>query len=172
MIVDRDEGTYGTQNITRATIAANSCHAAGYNASCSSSVTTTIDDSHEMTSPPQRAFKDMYHELIRTIWNVDRFNPNKEEKLRELRAVLTKYNPSIVCDILHETTGQVIAQASPLLIASFEGDSDVIALLIESGADPNQTESEHNLSPLHIICDAEYNGQSLKVNSAGSAFIR
>ena len=31
------------------------------------------------------------------------------------------------------------------------------------GADPNQTESEHHLTPIHVLCDAEYHGQSLRV---------
>ncbi|CAF1641031.1 unnamed protein product, partial [Didymodactylos carnosus] len=28
-------------------------------------------------------------------------------------------------------------------------------------ADPNQTESEHNLTPIHVLCDAPYKGQTL-----------
>lgn len=110
-----------------------------------------------------RPFKDSHHELIREIWNVDRFNPKLDEKLKELRVLLKEYNPSILCDILHDVTGQPIAQATPLLIACFEGDSDVIKLLIEHNADVNQTESEHHLTPLHVVCDAEYHGQSLRV---------
>lgn len=110
-----------------------------------------------------RPFKDAHHELIREIWNVDRFNPRIDEKLRELKHLLKKYNPSTMCDILHDVTGQPIAQATPLLIACFEGDADVIKLLIEANADVNQTESEHHLSPLHVVCDAEYHGQSLRV---------
>jgi hypothetical protein len=69
--------------------------------------------SNEMLS--NRSFKDMHHPIIRAMWNVDRFNPRVDEKLRELRSVLTKYNPDILCDILHENTGQPIAQATPLL---------------------------------------------------------
>lgn len=111
----------------------------------------------------ERPFKDQHHPLIRSIWNVDRFNPKIDEKLKELKSLLAKYESSIMCDILHDITGQPIAQATPLLIACFEGDPDVIKLLIESGADVNQTESEHHLTPLHVICDAEYHGQSLRV---------
>lgn len=121
------------------------------------------------TSPAEymieRPFKDQHHPLIRCIWNVDRFNPKIEEKLKELRLLLNKHDPSVLCDILHDITGQPIAQATPLLIACFEGDPDVIKLLIEAGADVNQTESEHHLTPLHVICDAEYHGQSLRVCS-------
>jgi hypothetical protein len=36
--------------------------------------------------------------------------------------------------------------------------------LLKNGADPNQTESEHHLTPIHVLCDAEYHGQSLRVN--------
>ena len=79
--------------------------------------------------------------------------------------VVNKQNPSVICDILHDVTGQPIAQATPLLIACFEGDSDVIKFLIENGADPNQPESEHHLTALHITCDAEYHGQTLRVSS-------
>lgn len=111
----------------------------------------------------ERPFKDQHHPLIRCIWNVDRFNPKVDEKLKELRVLLNKHDPSVLCDILHDITGQPIAQATPLLIACFEGDPDVIKLLIEAGADVNQTESEHHLTPLHVICDAEYHGQSLRV---------
>jgi hypothetical protein len=111
----------------------------------------------------ERPFKNQHHVLIRAIWNVDRFNPKSDEKLKELKSLLKKQNPSILCDILHDVTGQPIAQATPLIIACFEGDPDVIKLLIESCADVNQTESEHHLTPLHVICDAEYYGQSLRV---------
>lgn len=110
----------------------------------------------------ERPFKDMHHPIVRAIWNVDRFNPKIDEKLKELRNVINKYNPEILCDILHDVTGLPIAQATPLLISCFEGDPDVIKLLIDSNVDVNVTESEHHLTPLHVICDAEYHGQSLR----------
>ena len=119
--------------------------------------------SGEIETVIERPFKDQHHPLIRAIWNVDRFNPKLEEKLKDIKATLKKYNPSILCDILHDVTGQPIAQATPLIIACFEGDPDVIKLLVENCADVNQTESEHHLTPLHVICDAEYYGQSLRV---------
>ena len=109
-----------------------------------------------------RPFKDAHHILIRAIWNVDRFNPKIDDKLKELRTIMAKHNPSILCDILHDITGQPIAQATPLLIACFEGDPDVIKLLIDVGVDVNQTESEHHLTALHVVCDAEYHGQSVR----------
>jgi ankyrin repeat protein len=114
---------------------------------------------------PDRPFKDLHNPIIKAIWNVDRFNPNATEKLKELHqlVVVNKLNPSVTCDILHDVTGQPIAQATPLLIACFEGDADVIRFLIENGADPNQPESEHHLTALHILCDAEYHGQTLRV---------
>jgi ankyrin repeat protein len=115
---------------------------------------------------PDRPFKDLHHPLIKAIWSVDRFQPDVNEKLKELRQLVVKngMNASVLCDILHDFTGQPIAQATPLLIACFEGDSDVIKFLIENGADPNQTESEHHLSPLHVVCDSEYQGQTLRVS--------
>ena len=115
---------------------------------------------------PERPFKDLHNPIIKAIWNVDRFNPNINEKLKELHqlVVVNKINPSVMCDILHDVTGQPIAQATPLIIACFEGDADVIKFLIENGADPNQPESEHHLTALHITCDAEYHGQTLRVN--------
>ena len=112
----------------------------------------------------ERPFKDQHHAIIRAIWNVDRFNPKLDEKLKELKGVLRQHNPNMLCDILHDITGQPIAQATPLLIACFEGDPDVIKLLLESNVDVNQTESEHHLTALHVVCDAEYHGQSLRVS--------
>ena len=111
----------------------------------------------------ERPFKDKHHPLIRAIWNVDRFNPKIDEKLKEIKNVLRHHNPTILCDILHDMTGQPIAQATPLLISCFEGDPDVIKLLIEANVDVNQTESEHHLTALHVVCDAEYHGQNLRV---------
>lgn len=110
-----------------------------------------------------RAFKDKHHPLLIAIWNVDRTKTNVDEKLKGLRELIKKgTNPSVNCEILHEQTGTPIAQVSPLIIACFEGDIDIIKFLIESGADPNQTESEHHLTPVHVLCDAEYHGQSLR----------
>jgi hypothetical protein len=111
----------------------------------------------------ERPFKDKHHPLIRAIWNVDRFNPKIDEKLKEIKSILRHQNPAILCDILHDITGQPIAQATPLLISCFEGDPDVIKLLIEANVDVNQTESEHHLTALHVVCDAEYHGQNLRV---------
>jgi hypothetical protein len=39
-----------------------------------------------------------------------------------------------------------------------------LILILKNGADPNQTESEHHLTPIHVLCDAEYHGQSLRVS--------
>lgn len=106
--------------------------------------------------------------LLRAIWGVDRFNPNVSEKLKDLKALLKKYDINALCALHHEQIDVVIAKATPLIVACFEGDPDVIKLLIESGADVNRTESEHHLSALHIICDAEFNGQSLSVSNEES----
>ncbi|CAF1266169.1 unnamed protein product [Rotaria magnacalcarata] len=114
-------------------------------------------------SSTDRAFKDKHHPLLIAIWNTDRTQTNVEEKLKGLRDLIRKgTNPSINCEILHEQTGTPIAQVSPLIIACFEGDVDIIRFFIENGADPNQTESEHHLTPIHVLCDAEYHGQSLR----------
>jgi hypothetical protein len=40
-------------------------------------------------------------------------------------------DPSVNCEILHEQTGTPIAQVSPLIIACFEGDIDIIRFFIE-----------------------------------------
>ncbi|CAF1037960.1 unnamed protein product [Adineta steineri] len=110
-----------------------------------------------------RAFKDKHHPLLIAIWNTDRTQTNVDDKLKGLRDLLKKgANPSVNCEILHEQTGTPIAQVSPLIIACFEGDIDIIKFFIEHGADPNQTESEHHLTPIHVLCDAEYHGQSLR----------
>jgi ankyrin repeat protein len=115
------------------------------------------------TTTTDRAFKDKHHPLLIAIWNTDRTQTNVDEKLKGLRDLIRKgTNPSVNCEILHEQTGTPIAQVSPLIIACFEGDIDIIRFFIENGADPNQTESEHHLTPIHVLCDAEYHGQSLR----------
>jgi len=115
------------------------------------------------SSATDRAFKDKHHPLLIAIWNTDRTQTNIDEKLKGIRDLLRKgTSPNVSCEILHEQTGTPIAQVSPLIIACFEGDLDTIRFLIENGADPNQTESEHHLSPIHVLCDAEYHGQSLR----------
>ncbi len=47
------------------------------------------------------------------------------------------------------------------MIESYQLDFHISYL--QNGADPNQTESEHHLTPIHVLCDAEYHGQSLRV---------
>ncbi|CAF3991501.1 unnamed protein product, partial [Rotaria sordida] len=117
----------------------------------SSSYHSTVNNIVSTTT--DRAFKDKHHPLLIAIWNTDRTQTNLEEKLKD---------PSINCKVLHEQTGTPIAQVSPLIIACFEGDIDIIRFFIENGADPNQTESEHHLTPIHVLCDAEYHGQNLR----------
>ena len=122
-----------------------------------------IKNEFSQSNSVSKPFKDSqrHHVLLRAIWSVDRFNPNVCEKLNELKQLLKKHDVNVLCTLHHEQTEAVIAKVTPLLVACFEGDPDVIKLLIESGADVNRTESEHHLSALHIICDAEFNGQSL-----------
>ena len=45
-------------------------------------------------------------------------------------------DPSVNCEILHEQTGTPIAQVSPLIIACFEGDVDIIRFFIEVSFNP------------------------------------
>ena len=45
--------------------------------------------------------------------------------------ILILSDPSVNCEILHEQTGTPIAQVSPLIIACFEGDADIIRFFIE-----------------------------------------
>ncbi|CAF1056182.1 unnamed protein product [Didymodactylos carnosus] len=116
------------------------------------------------TANQDRPFKDKHHPLLIAIWNTDRTQTDTNEKLKGIRDVLRKgTSASVQCEILHEQTGVPIAQVSPLIIACFEGDLDIIRFLIDNNADPNQTESEHHLTPIHVLCDAEYHGQSLRV---------
>ena len=130
------------------------------NATDKSDLTPTTTTSSSRRSRPHHT----HHSLLRAIWTTDRFNPNTAEKLRGLHAALARFDPNVQCDLYHEATGEGIATATPLVVACFEGDPDVIQLLIESGADANQTESEHHLTAIHIICDAEFKGQSMSVS--------
>ncbi|CAF1671648.1 unnamed protein product, partial [Adineta ricciae] len=103
-------------------------------------------------SSTDRAFKDKHHPLLIAIWNTDRTQANVDEKLKGLRDLIKKgtsiakcskqlsslshtafffEDPSISCEILHEQTGTPIAQVSPLIIACFEGDVDIIRFFIE-----------------------------------------
>jgi hypothetical protein len=54
----------------------------------------------------------------------------KENKLLIKRQIFFQ-DPSVSCEILHEQTGTPIAQVSPLIIACFEGDVDIIRFFIE-----------------------------------------
>lgn len=112
----------------------------------------------------QRKFRDKHHPILRAIWDIDKDEANTTEKLRKLEDVIVRQrnDPSTLCDVLDDIAGKPIAQATPLIIACFEGDPDVIRFLIEAGADPNQTESEHHLTPIHVLCDAEYHGQFIR----------
>ena len=58
-------------------------------------------------------------------------------------------DPSISCEILHEQTGTPIAQVSPLIIACFEGDVDIIRFFIEVSRKEN---SLLEISTLNSIC--------------------
>lgn len=86
--------------------------------------------------------------MLIAIWNTDRTQTNVDEKLRGLRDLIRKgtsefhwtlrvnsfdihVDPNVNCEILHEQTGAPIAQVSPLIIACFEGDIDIIRFFID-----------------------------------------
>lgn len=106
-------------------------------------------------------FYDKHNDLIKSIWSIDKNNSNVEEKLSKLKEILSTKNPSELCDIFDEKTGESRAKVTPLIIACFEGDYQTIEFLLNSGADPNQCESEHNLTAIHILVDGPYKGQTI-----------
>lgn len=106
-------------------------------------------------------FYDKHDDLIKSIWSIDKTNSNVDEKLSKLKEIVSSKNPSQLCDVFDEKTGESRAKVTPLIIACFEGDYQTIEYLLNSGADPNQCESEHNLSAIHILVDGPYKGQTI-----------
>jgi len=106
-------------------------------------------------------FYDKHDAVIKSIWGIDRNASNPEEKFSKLKEAITTSSPSQLFDIYHEKTGESRAKVTPLIISCFEGDYDTIKFLIDNGADPNQTESEHDLTAIHILVDAPYKGQTI-----------
>jgi len=111
-------------------------------------------------------FYDKHDNVIQTIWSLDR-SQNTEEKLKQLKNAFKPGAANVQYDIFHEKTGEPRAKVTPLILACFEGDYDTIIFLLDNGADPNQTESEHNLTPIHLLCDAQYRGQTLTDKQRG-----
>lgn len=81
----------------------------------------SVDQDDSAFSEHKYKYIDLHNPIIKAIWNVDRFNPKKDDKLKELRNLLHDFNSNILCDIFHDVKGEPIAQASPLIIACFEG---------------------------------------------------
>jgi ankyrin repeat protein len=107
-------------------------------------------------------FYEQHDALLKAIWNLDRSATSPDVKLAKIKeAVNSGCAPSKLLDVLDDKTGQSRAKVPPLIIACFEGDYDVIKYLLDNGADPNQTESEHNLTPIHVLVDGPYKGQTL-----------
>lgn len=106
-------------------------------------------------------FYDKHDDLIKSIWNIDKNELDVEKKLSKLKEIVSSKNPSQLCEIFDEKTGEARAKVTPLIIACFEGDYQTIEFLLNSGADPNQCESEHDLTALHILVDGPYKGQTI-----------
>lgn len=105
-------------------------------------------------------FYDKHDDLLKAIWSLDR-SASGEAKLAKVKAAVGASSAAKLVDILDEKTGESKAKVPPLIIACFEGDYDLIKFLIENGADPNQTESEHELTALHVLVDGPYKGQTI-----------
>ncbi|CAF1156001.1 unnamed protein product [Adineta steineri] len=103
---------------------------------------------------------DKHDDVLKAIWSIDR-SASSDAKLSKLKEAVSKSSASKVVDIYDEKSGESRAQVPPLIIACFEGDYDTIKFLLDNGADPNQTESEHNLTGIHILVDGPYKGQTL-----------
>jgi len=106
-------------------------------------------------------FYDKHDAVIKSIWSIDRSSTNPTEKLSKLKEAVAASSNAQLFDIYNEKTGESRAKVTPLIISCFEGDYDTIKFLIDNGADPNQTESEHDLTPIHILVDAPYKGQTI-----------
>lgn len=76
-------------------------------------------------------FYDKHSELIRSLWTINKQNPNSDEKISQLKEVLKSANPNELCDIYDEKTGESRAKVPPLIIACFEGDFDTIKCLLD-----------------------------------------
>ncbi|CAF1145449.1 unnamed protein product [Rotaria sordida] len=106
-------------------------------------------------------FYDKHDDRLKALWTMDRSNSNVQEKLSKLKEAVSKGSASGLIDIYDDKTGEARAKVTPLIIACFEGDYDTIQYLIDNGADPNQCESEHNLTAIHVLVDGPYKGQTI-----------
>jgi len=118
-------------------------------------------------TPQTHPFYDKHHAVIQSIWSIDRSAKNPEEKLAKLKQAIASGAGNAQHDIFNEKTGEPRAKVTPLIIACFEGDYDTIKFLLDNGADPSMTESEHNLTPIHVLVDAPYKGQTITEKQRG-----
>jgi ankyrin repeat protein len=106
-------------------------------------------------------FYSKHNDLLKAIWSIDRSSKNSSEKLSQLKEAIKTNPPSNLVDIYDEKTGESRAKVPPLIIACFEGDYDTIQFLLNNGSDPNQKESEHDLTAIHVLVDGPYKGQTI-----------
>lgn len=106
-------------------------------------------------------FYDKHSDVLKALWSIDRSAKSPEEKLSKLKAAIASSSSATLVDVLDDKTGESKAKVPPLIIACFEGDYDAIKFLLDNGADPNQTESEHNLTAIHVLVDGPYKGQTI-----------
>jgi len=129
--------------------------------SAAAAANTTTTTASSTITPQSHPFYDKHHEVIQSIWSMDRSQKNSDDKLKKLKDAIKSGGANQHYDIYNEKTGEARAKVTPLILACFEGDYDMIKLLLDNGADPNQTETEHDLTPIHLLCDAQYRGQTL-----------
>jgi len=110
---------------------------------------------------------DKHDDVLKAIWSIDRSAKSPEEKLSQLKEAVGKSSAVNLVDIYDEKSGESRAKVPPLIIACFEGDYDTIKFLLDNGADPNQTESEHNLTAIHVLVDGPYKGQTITEQQRG-----
>ncbi|UJR34369.1 hypothetical protein I4U23_021777 [Adineta vaga] len=105
-------------------------------------------------------FYNKHSAILQEIWSIDR-SAAADAKLSKLKAALGEHSASDLVDIYDDKTGESRAKVPPLIIACFEGDYDTIKFLLDNGAKPDQTETEHDLTAIHILVDGPYKGQTL-----------
>jgi ankyrin repeat protein len=106
-------------------------------------------------------FYNKHDDRLKAILTIDRSNTNQEEKFAKLKQAIAKSSATGSVDIYDGQTGEARAKVPILIIACFEGDYQTIQYLLDNGADPNETESEHNLTAIHVLVDGPYKGQTL-----------
>lgn len=130
-----------------------------------SASTTRISAARSSTiNASSHPFFDKHDDLIKSIWSIDKSNGNAEEKLAKLKAAVGSKNPSQLCDIFDEKTGQSRAKVTPLIIACFEGDFHTIEFLLNVRRFPSRplvvvTRDQHRVvfRPVPTLTNARVN---------------